>query len=66
MSRVLFMVVQALDGFETTRDSVDGVLPSLMVEAGLEGVAVEEEFKTALGTIAIYGAHRSADRPHAR
>lgn len=58
VSRVLFLAVQALDGFETTQDSVDGILPSLMVEAGLERAAIEEEFETPLGTIALYGARR--------
>lgn len=57
-SRILFLVVQALDGFETTQDSVDGILPSLMLEAGLESVATEERFQTPLGTISIHVARR--------
>lgn len=57
-SRILFLAVQALDGFETTRDCVNGILPSLMLEAGLESVATEQEFRTPLGTISLYAAQR--------
>lgn len=57
-SRILFLAVQALDGFETTQDSVNGILPSLMLEAGLESVSIEDEFQTPLGTISIHAARR--------
>ena len=52
--RLLFLTVQLLDGFATTRDSVEGVLPSLAAEAGFESVKIEREFSTALGTLAVY------------
>jgi ubiquinone/menaquinone biosynthesis C-methylase UbiE len=57
-SRMLFLAVQTLDGFETTQDCVNGILPSLMIEAGLESVATEQDFKTPLGTISLYAARR--------
>lgn len=57
-SRILFLAVQTLDGFETTQDSVTGLLPSLILEAGFESVATEESFRTPLGTISLYVAHR--------
>lgn len=56
--RALFLAVQFLDGFATTRDSVEGVLPGLMTEAGLRAVGVLRQFGTPLGTIAIYSATR--------
>jgi ubiquinone/menaquinone biosynthesis C-methylase UbiE len=57
-SRMLFLAVQALDGFETTQDCVNGVLPSLMLEAGLASVVAEQDFRTPLGTISLYAARR--------
>lgn len=66
LSRLLFLAVQALDGFETTKDSVDGALLSLMVEAGLELAAIKGEFLTPLGTIALYEARRPGPAPAGR
>lgn len=56
--RALFLAVQLLDGFATTRDSVEGVLPSLMLEAGFEAVRFVQEFPTMLGTLTIHSAVR--------
>ncbi len=58
--RAAFLVVQTLDGFETTRDSVAGILPELMSETGFAQVRHTRDFPTALGTMALY----SAVRPH--
>ncbi len=60
-SRLRFLAVQLLDGFATTRDSVEGVLPALMSGAGFEPARTEREFSTALGTLAIYRGVRAAD-----
>ena len=51
----LFGMVRLLDGFDTTRDSVDGSLPRLMRATGFR---VEEgvRFDTPLGTIRLFGA----------
>jgi len=54
--RVGFLLVQALDGRETTRDSVTGVLPELMSQAGFVDVRHTRDFATALGTMALYSA----------
>ncbi|MEO7795626.1 MAG: methyltransferase domain-containing protein [Thermoanaerobaculia bacterium] len=59
--RALFLLVQLLDGFETTRDSVAGALPGLMVEAGFAGVDERSRLRTVFGTIAFYSARRSAE-----
>ncbi len=58
--RALFLAVQLLDGFATTRDSVEGALPSLMGEAGLEAPRIVREFGTAVGTLAIYSGSKLA------
>lgn len=54
--RAAFLLVQALDGWETTRDSVAGVLPEMMSQAGFVGVRHTRDFATALGTMALYSA----------
>ncbi len=61
VARMLFLVVQFLDGFESTRDSVDGALPELMASAGFGEISVIREFATPLGTIALYAGGRCGD-----
>ena len=56
LMRTVFLVVQILDGFETTRDSVEDRLPPLMEAAGFRGVARTRSFNTPLGTIDLYRA----------
>ncbi len=58
--RALFLAVQLLDGFATTRDSVEGALPLLMNEAGFEAVQLVREFPTAVGTLAIHSASKTS------
>lgn len=58
--RCLFYIVQVLDGFETTSDSVSGVLPELMRKAGFVDVAVNETISTLLGTITLYSGKKLA------
>jgi ubiquinone/menaquinone biosynthesis C-methylase UbiE len=57
--RVAFLPVQALDGWETTRDSVSGVLPEMMSQTGFVDVRHTRDFATALGTMSIYSAART-------
>lgn len=52
--RMAFLVVQMLDGFETTTDSVKGILPSLMQQAGFSNVAEVHREMTAFGTLSLY------------
>lgn len=59
--RIMFYTVQLLDGFESTRDSVEGRLPQIFLDAGFERVAAAGEVTTALGSIALH----SAMKPHA-
>ncbi len=54
--RTLFFIVQILDGFETTRDSVTGALPDLMRAAGLDRVEETASFATPLGTMRLFRA----------
>lgn len=54
--RSLFIVVQLLDGFGTTRDSVTGALPDLMRAAGHDAVEETAKFDTPLGTMRLFRA----------
>jgi ubiquinone/menaquinone biosynthesis C-methylase UbiE len=54
--RVAFGVVQLLDGFKTTRDSVAGLLPEYMGEAGFEQVLETGRVLTPLGSVSLYSA----------
>jgi ubiquinone/menaquinone biosynthesis C-methylase UbiE len=56
LMRVLFYIVQLLDGFETTADNVEGRLPQFMRECGFVDVAETRRFATPLGTISLYRA----------
>lgn len=58
LMRVLFLLVQLLDGFESTADNVAGRLPVLMKDSGFMEIAEAASFSTPLGTIAIYCATR--------
>ncbi len=54
--RLLFLIVQSLDGFHTTQDSVDGILPSIIEEAGFSKIENWKSIATSLGTIRLYQA----------
>jgi SAM-dependent methyltransferase len=54
--RGLFLVIQCLDGFETTRDNAAGRLVQLFEQAGFADVAERRTFSTLYGTMALYRA----------
>jgi len=56
--RLLFLAVQLLDGFETTRDSVSGTLPRSIAHAGFRQVRERARLRTLFGTLALYSARR--------
>lgn len=58
--RGLFLMIQCLDGFETTRDNVAGRLISLFESAGFAGVSERQTFSTIFGTLALYRAVKPA------
>jgi len=57
-ARAGFFLVQVLDGFETTADSVSGILPSLLHEAGFEQAQQTAQFWTVFGTLCLYCARK--------
>lgn len=54
--RTMFLTVQLLDGFETTRDSVTGAMPELLRTAGFNRVEETAKFDTPLGTMRLFRA----------
>jgi ubiquinone/menaquinone biosynthesis C-methylase UbiE len=63
LMRVKFLLVQILDGFETTADNVRGLIPSFIRGAGFTDVSVLQNFSTSLGTITLIKASKEGDTP---
>lgn len=58
--RLMFYAVQIFDGFEATRDKVEGRLGQFFQDAGFREVAMPMKLNTCLGTIALYRAVKPA------
>ena len=54
LMRLLFYIVQLLDGFETTTSNTKGMVAEYMKRSGFSNVTVCQKIDTALGTIDIY------------
>tara|TARA_R110000772_G_scaffold106338_3_gene208257 strand:+ start:141 stop:803 length:663 start_codon:yes stop_codon:yes gene_type:complete len=59
IQRILFYIVQILDGFETTQDSVNDILPTLLEESGFSSIEGGKSIPTMLGTITLIQASKS-------
>jgi len=60
LMRLLFLTVQVLDSFATTRDHIDGRLPELFSGQGFVDVHQLQSVNTIYGTIALYSAVKPA------
>ncbi|WP_432875780.1 class I SAM-dependent methyltransferase [Kribbella sp. CA-245084] len=58
--RLAFRIVQLADGFDDTQPNADGILPSLIAEAGFEDVREVEVVPTITGSISVLTASRAA------
>jgi SAM-dependent methyltransferase len=58
LMRVAFLGVQLLDGFTTTNDNMQGLLPTLMREGGLEDIQMRAQYATLFGTMSLYQARK--------
>jgi ubiquinone/menaquinone biosynthesis C-methylase UbiE len=58
LMRKLFRIVQHGDGFENTQPNADGILPTLMQEAGFSDVQEKHVIATPSGSFSIYCAQR--------
>ena len=56
LMRFLFYIVQILDGFKTTNDNVNGLLPKFMEQAGFKNVTEKDFINTRIGTYSYYKA----------
>lgn len=54
--RFSFYAVQLLDGFKTTNDNVNGLLPQFISDAGFLDVEEEDFINTRIGTYSYYTA----------
>ena len=59
--RTAFLLVQLLDGFETTADNVNGLLPTLIEGAGFAQVRQTISYATIFGTLSLYKAQKSTE-----
>ena len=60
MMRIMFYFVQILDGFATTKDNVDGKLPTYVEKSGFMDVVETGYINTKIGTYCYYkGMKRS-------
>ena len=62
LMKLMSRFVQLLDGFETTADNFNGLLPRLITElikeAGFESVEETKSYNTFFGTIRLYKSHK--------
>ncbi len=59
LMRILFCLVQLLDGFETTNENVKGLLPSIVKDSGFKAVKEQSEIQTIFGTLSLFSAEKS-------
>ena len=60
LERFLFISIQLLDGFASTRDNVEGRLPTMMKDAGFEDIREVKRFLTVFGALSLYSGRRPA------
>ncbi len=58
LMRIAFLSIQILDGFRTTADNVNGLLPELMAKAGFDETKEKDRFMTLYGTLSLYKARK--------
>ena len=58
LMRVASYLIRFLDGFETTADSFNGLLPQLMANAGFESIVETNHFNSLFGTIRLHKCNR--------
>src|SRR5574338_1159511 len=61
LMRLVFFLVQLLDGFKTTQDNVDGLLPNFFSTVGVEDVRETARYAPIFGTMALYQAQKHAN-----
>lgn len=54
LMRLMFNIVQWLDGYKTTNDNVKGKIPSILKQSGFCNITISQKFNTVLGTVEIF------------
>ncbi len=60
LMRLAFLSIQFLDGFDTTADNVNGLLPELLLKAKYVDVKEPTQYKTIYGSLSLYTASKSS------
>jgi len=60
LMRMAFVLVQLLDGLETTMDNVKGLLPEFFRAAAFEDIHDPTRYMTIVGTLSLYRARKPA------
>ncbi len=61
LMKLLFYQIQLLDGFTTTQDNVEGLLPLLIEQSGFESVTHHHDLSTVFGTLSFISARKPAE-----
>lgn len=61
LMRSAFFLVQILDGFKTTTDNVNGLLPKFFNGSSLQDAQETARYATVFGTMSLYRARKLAD-----
>ena len=61
ISKIMFTGVRFLDGFEVTRDNVEGRLPSFISKVGFVGLHDLSHIETMLGTLDLFSAKKPSN-----
>ncbi|MEK5400656.1 class I SAM-dependent methyltransferase [Paenibacillus sp. FSL K6-2859] len=58
LMRIAFLSIQILDGFKTTADNVNGLIPQIIDKAGFVEIKESDRFMTVYGTLSLYKAKK--------
>ncbi|MFS0726309.1 class I SAM-dependent methyltransferase [Paenibacillus sp. 1P07SE] len=58
LMRIAFLSIQILDGFKTTADNVNGLIPQIIDKAGFTKSKETDKFMTVYGTLSLYKAKK--------
>ncbi|MGQ9694102.1 MAG: class I SAM-dependent methyltransferase [Thermodesulfobacteriota bacterium] len=61
LMRLSFLIIQILDGFQTTADNRRGFLVNYLQEAGFVCLKEVKKYNTLLGTLSLYKAQKPAN-----
>ena len=54
LMKIMFNIVQFLDGYKTTNDNVKGKIPNILEQVGFNQIEIKQKFNTVLGTVEVF------------